>query len=70
MHGVHAKTIALGGMSKTYGCPGLRIGWLATHATVLHSIGVAKDYTSICSCAPGTLHPDKRPFSSLDESNA
>ena len=58
MHEVHAKAIALGGMSKTYGCPGLRIGWLATHATdVLHRIGIAKDYTSICSCAPGWFDP-------------
>ena len=54
MHDVHEKAIALGGMSKTYGCPGLRIGWLATHASAaLKSIEIAKDYTSICCCAPG-----------------
>jgi aspartate/methionine/tyrosine aminotransferase len=40
-------------MSKTYGLPGLRIGWLATHdRALLGRVGQLKDYTTICSAAP------------------
>ncbi|MGC9348398.1 MAG: aminotransferase class I/II-fold pyridoxal phosphate-dependent enzyme [Anaerolineae bacterium] len=47
------RTISLGVMSKTYGLPGLRIGWVATHdRTVLERMAQLKDYTTICSAAP------------------
>jgi aspartate/methionine/tyrosine aminotransferase len=47
------RCVSLGGMSKTYGLPGLRIGWLAAHdGTLLAKIAGLKDYTTICSSAP------------------
>jgi aspartate/methionine/tyrosine aminotransferase len=40
-------------MSKTYGLPGLRIGWIATHNTAIYNaMATFKDYTSICNSAP------------------
>jgi aspartate/methionine/tyrosine aminotransferase len=39
--------------SKTYGLPGLRIGWLATRNEALRKrIAALKDYTTICNSAP------------------
>lgn len=47
------RTVSLGVMSKTYGLPGLRIGWLATHdAALLRRVAQLKDYTTICNAAP------------------
>jgi aspartate/methionine/tyrosine aminotransferase len=41
-------------MSKTYGLPGLRIGWIATQNKEIHKrMAVLKDYTTICNSAPG-----------------
>ncbi len=49
--GEHA--ISLGVMSKTYGLPGLRIGWIATHNAATYSqMAALKDYTTICNSAP------------------
>ncbi len=49
--GEHA--VSLGVMSKTYGLPGLRIGWIATHnAEVYGDMAALKDYTTICNSAP------------------
>jgi aspartate/methionine/tyrosine aminotransferase len=46
--------VSLGVMSKTYGLAGLRIGWIATrNRQVLSRIQGVKDYTTICSSAPG-----------------
>ena len=40
-------------MSKTYGLPGLRIGWLATkNQDILEKIAILKEYTTICNAAP------------------
>jgi aspartate/methionine/tyrosine aminotransferase len=40
-------------MSKTYGLPGLRIGWIATHNEEIHRrMALLKDYTTICNSAP------------------
>ena len=45
--------VSLGVMSKTYGLPGLRIGWITTKKkTVLEKIAVLKEYTTICNSAP------------------
>ena len=47
-------TVSLGVMSKTYGLPGLRIGWIATQNKEIHKrMAVLKDYTTICNSAPG-----------------
>jgi aspartate/methionine/tyrosine aminotransferase len=49
--GAHA--VSLGVMSKTYGLPGLRIGWIATqNDDVYKRLAVLKDYTTICNSAP------------------
>ena len=46
-------TVSLGVMSKTYGLPGLRIGWIATrNAEVYEGMAALKDYTTICNSAP------------------
>ncbi|MEI6795655.1 MAG: aminotransferase class I/II-fold pyridoxal phosphate-dependent enzyme [Methanomassiliicoccales archaeon] len=47
------NAVSLGVMSKTYGLPGLRIGWIATHnKDVLSKMERLKDYTTICNSAP------------------
>ncbi len=44
---------ALGLLSKGYGLPGLRVGWLATrNRRVQEAVRIFKDYTTICSPAP------------------
>ena len=49
--GEHA--VSLGVMSKTYGLPGLRIGWIATPNTEIYEkMAALKDYTTICNSAP------------------
>ncbi len=50
------SSVSLGVMSKTYGLPGLRIGWMATHDAALKArIAIVKDYTTICASAPSEL---------------
>jgi aspartate/methionine/tyrosine aminotransferase len=47
------NAISLGVMSKAYGLPGLRIGWLATrNKNLFNKITLLKDYTTICNSAP------------------
>ena len=52
----YEKAVSLFGLSKTFGLPGLRIGWTATRDRDLHA-GMArlKDYTTICSSAPSEI---------------
>ena len=46
-------TVSIGVMSKTYGLPGLRIGWIATqNEDIYNRMAVLKDYTTICNSAP------------------
>lgn len=53
---VYERAVSLGVMSKAYGLPGLRIGWLASHdAGVLRAAAVIRDYTTICNSAPSEL---------------
>lgn len=53
---MHERVIALSGLSKTYGCPGLRLGWLAARSpAVLATVAAAKDYTTICHAAPAEV---------------
>ena len=52
----YERAISLSGMSKTFGLPGLRIGWLATQAADLPARWLAlKDYTTICNSAPSEI---------------
>lgn len=47
------NSLSLGVMSKSYGLPGLRIGWIATRDQVLYKkLLNYKCYTTICNSAP------------------
>jgi aspartate/methionine/tyrosine aminotransferase len=53
---LYERAISLNTVSKAYGLPGLRIGWLACRdAAVLDRIKEMKLYTTICSSAPSEL---------------
>lgn len=53
---VYPRGIALSGVSKTIGLPGLRTGWLATHdGAFLARVAELKDYTTICGSAPSQV---------------
>jgi aspartate/methionine/tyrosine aminotransferase len=48
--------LSLGGLSKAFGLPGLRSGWLAgSDASLLAQVQSFKDYTTICGSAPGEI---------------
>ncbi|MCW2970141.1 MAG: aminotransferase class [Solirubrobacterales bacterium] len=52
----YEHAISLGTVSKAYGLPGLRIGWLASRdRALLDRIRELKLYTTICSSAPSEL---------------
>jgi aspartate/methionine/tyrosine aminotransferase len=52
----YEKGISLAGLSKAFGLPGLRIGWLATQERALLGRWLAfKDYTTICASAPSEI---------------
>ena len=47
---------SLGSISKSYGLPGLRLGWLVTRDPALRErLLRLKDYTTICSSAPSEM---------------
>jgi aspartate/methionine/tyrosine aminotransferase len=47
------RVLTLSGLSKTYGLPGLRCGWLAVRDDAMRARILGwKDYTTICSPAP------------------
>ncbi len=53
---LYEKGISLGGLSKAFGLPGLRVGWLATRERAVLERWVAfKDYTTICASAPSEV---------------
>ena len=53
---LYERALSLGSMSKTYGLPGLRLGWLASRdRDALARIVDLKHYTTICSSAPSEL---------------
>ena len=53
---VYEHGITLGGLSKSFGLPGLRIGWLTTKDKDLMKRFVQlKDYTTICNSAPSEI---------------
>ncbi len=47
--GLHPRVIATGSLSKAYGLPGLRVGWLMAEKTIAERIWARKDYTTICA---------------------
>lgn len=50
----YERAVSLWGMSKSFGLAGLRIGWLVTQEqALLQALLRMKDYTTICSSAPG-----------------
>ena len=50
------RTITLSGLSKTYGLPGLRSGWLVVRDPLLRERLLSwKDYTTICAPGPSEL---------------
>ncbi|MBL0716178.1 MAG: aminotransferase class I/II-fold pyridoxal phosphate-dependent enzyme, partial [Desulfosarcina sp.] len=53
---LYERAVSLFGLSKTFGLPGLRIGWTATRdRDLLEHMGRLKDYTTICSSAPSEI---------------
>ena len=56
MADIYEKGISLSGLSKTFGLPGLRSGWLVTQDEALfRQFLLQKDYTTICGSAPGEI---------------
>jgi aspartate/methionine/tyrosine aminotransferase len=50
---VYENAISLGVMSKSFGLPGLRLGWIATkNQNIYNRLAAIKDYTTICNPAP------------------
>ncbi|KAG2493943.1 hypothetical protein HYH03_007873 [Edaphochlamys debaryana] len=55
---VYDKAISLGGLSKAFGLPGLRVGWLAVQPAMrpfLDRVAELRDYTTICGSQPSEL---------------
>ena len=53
---LYERALSLGSVSKTYGLPGLRLGWLASRdRDALARIVDLKHYTTICASAPSEL---------------
>lgn len=51
---LYENAISLFGLSKTFGLPGLRMGWLTTrNSHFMQALITFKDYTTICNSAPG-----------------
>jgi aspartate/methionine/tyrosine aminotransferase len=50
------KAHSLFGLSKSFGLPGLRVGWIASRdRRLLERMAVLKDYTTICASAPSEI---------------
>jgi len=56
---VYENAVSLGSMSKTYGLPGLRLGWLVSrNPSVIQRCLDFRFYTTICSSAPSEFLTD------------
>jgi aspartate/methionine/tyrosine aminotransferase len=66
MWGRYDRTIVTSGLSKAYGLPGLRIGWIAAPASFVASTWTYHDYTTIAPAALSdrlariALRPERR----------
>ena len=53
---LYERAVSLGGLSKAFSLPGLRLGWLASKdAALLRRVAELKDYTTICAGAVDEL---------------
>ena len=53
---LYERAIVLGGLSKCFGLPGLRVGWLITRdARLSHELQEMKSYTTICGSTPSEI---------------
>ena len=53
---LYENAVSLWGMAKTFGLPGLRLGWLTSrNREILKKVESFKDYLSICNNAPGEI---------------
>jgi aspartate/methionine/tyrosine aminotransferase len=65
--GRRRKTLIVNGLSKAYGLPGLRIGWVAGEEQMIADLWGRHDYTTITAStisdalARAALHPANRP---------
>jgi aspartate/methionine/tyrosine aminotransferase len=56
---VYENAVSLGSMSKTYGLPGLRLGWLVSrNPEIIQRCLAFRFYTSICNSAPSEFLMD------------
>ena len=66
-YGGYERVLAVGSMSKAYGLPGLRVGWVVGPADVVARMWAWQDYITICTTCLGdllatvALAPDVRP---------
>lgn len=52
----YERAVVLGGLSKCFGLPGLRVGWLITRdAQLAHELQELKSYTTICGSGPSEI---------------
>lgn len=52
----YERGVSLGGLSKSLGMPGVRIGWLACRdAAFIDKVASLRDWTTICSSAPSQV---------------
>lgn len=64
--GRHDRVLITAGLSKAYGLPGLRIGWIAGPAEMIETLWSRRDYTTIAPgaisdrLAQAALAPDRR----------
>jgi aspartate/methionine/tyrosine aminotransferase len=50
------RAFSLFGLSKSFGLPGLRVGWMASKSQdILEGMSSLKDYTTICNSAPAEI---------------
>jgi aspartate/methionine/tyrosine aminotransferase len=65
--GQYERVVAIGSLSKAYGLPGLRIGWVVAPAELTEAIWARQDYITICATMLGNklaayaLSPAVRP---------
>lgn len=53
---LYENAVSLSGLSKAFGLPGLRIGWMVSkNQEIISRMSVLKDYTTICASAPSEI---------------